>query len=201
MWQPGSRAAAISLIGSREAPEGGTNLMLSRPFRTQPDSSPPRWRRYLWPGAIAALIWLGLNGDDLGSWVIGAPVVVAAAALGGVLRADRRPRLRWRGLLPFAAFFVRESLRGGWDVAWRVLHPRLRVAPGFIRFATALPDGPVRYFFVNVVSLLPGTVASGFDRDEIIVHALDVNAGVETTLRDLERRVAKLFVAEQEAGA
>ena len=175
--------------------------MLSRPFRTQPDSWPPRWWRLLWPGAIAALVWLGLNRNDLGSWLIGAPAVVAAAALGGVLQADRRPRLRWRGLLPFAAFFLRESLRGGWDVAWRVFHPRLPVAPGFIRFATALPDGPVRYLFVNVVSLLPGTVASGFDGDEVIVHALDVNSGVETALRGVERRVAKLFVAEKESWA
>jgi multicomponent Na+:H+ antiporter subunit E len=175
--------------------------MLSRPFRTGPGTSLPRWRRLLWPGAIAALVWLGLNGDDLGSWLIGAPVVVAAAALGGVLRTDRRPRLRWRALLPFAAFFLRESLRGGWDVAWRVLHPRLPISPGFIRFGTALPEGPIRNLFVNVVSLLPGTVASGFDGDEVIVHALDVNPGVETALRGVERRVAKLFVAETEAGA
>jgi hypothetical protein len=44
-------------------------------------------------------------------------------------------------------------------------------------------------------------VASGFDGDEVIVHALDVNAGVEPALRGVERQVAKLFVAEKEAGA
>ena len=175
--------------------------MRSRPFQTRPDTSPAGWPRLLWPGAIAALLWLGLNGDDLESWLIGAPAVAAAAALGGVLRADRRLRVRWRGLLPFAAFFLRESLRGGWDVAWRVFHPRLPVAPGFVRFATELPEGPARYFFSNVVSLLPGTVASGFDDDHIIVHALDLNSGVETALRSVEQQVAKLLVAEKEAGA
>jgi multicomponent Na+:H+ antiporter subunit E len=151
-------------------------------------------------GALAAAVWLGLNGGDLESWLIGGPAVMAAAALGGVLGANRRPRLRWRGLLPFSAFFVRESVRGGCDVAWRVLHPRLPVDPGFIRFASALPDGPVRCLFANVVSLLPGTVASGFDDDQIIVHALDVNSGIEPALRALEQRVARLFVMEEEAG-
>lgn len=175
--------------------------MLSRPFQTRPNPSPARWRRFFWPGVIAALVWLGLNGDDLESWLIGAPAVMAAAALGGALRADRRPRLRWRGLLPFAAFFLRESVRGGWDVAWRVFRPNLPVAPGFIRFATELPEGPARYLFSNVVSLLPGTVTSGFDGDRIIVHALDVDSGVETALRTLEQRVAKLFVVGKEAGA
>jgi multicomponent Na+:H+ antiporter subunit E len=162
------------------------------------DTVLPHFGRFIRPGAIAALVWFGLNGDDLASWMIGAPVVVAAALLGGVLSTDRKPRLRWRGFLSFTAFFLRESIRGGWDVAWRVFHPRLPVVPGFIRFATALPEGPMRYLFINVVSLLPGTVASGFDGDRIIVHALDVDSDVEITLRTVEQRVAQLFVAEEE---
>jgi multicomponent Na+:H+ antiporter subunit E len=175
--------------------------MVSGPAQNRPEDWPARWERFLGPGAIAFAVWLGLNGGDLGSWLIGGPAVLAAALLGGALRSDPGPRLRWRGLLPFAVFFLRESLRGGWDVARRVLHPRLPVAPGFIHFATALPEGPVRYFFVNVVSLLPGTVSAGFEGDRIVIHALDVDSGIETALRSLERRVAKLFAMEGEAEA
>jgi multicomponent Na+:H+ antiporter subunit E len=138
-----------------------------------------------------------LNGNDLGSWLIGAPTVVAAAGLSALLRADPKPRLRWRGLLPFAGFLLRESIRGGWDVAWRVIHPRLPVAPGFIRFATVLPEGPARHLFANVVSLLPGTVAAGFEGDRVIVHAIDVNSGAEPALRAVERRVARLFLEHE----
>jgi multicomponent Na+:H+ antiporter subunit E len=173
--------------------------MSSRTIQTSANTSPAGWARFLRPGFLAATVWLGLNGGDLASWLIGGPAVMAAAVLGGALGAERRPRLRWRGLLPFAAFFVRQSVRGGWDVAWRVLHPQLPVEPGFIYFASALPEGPVRYFFANVVSLLPGTVASGFDGDQIIVHALDVNSGVEPALRALEQRVARLFEMKEEA--
>jgi hypothetical protein len=43
-------------------------------------------------------------------------------------------------------------------------------------------------------------VASGLDGDQIIVHALDVNSGVEPALRALEQRVARLFEMEEEAG-
>lgn len=174
----------------------------TRPERRKgPGEAPARWRRLLGPGAIASSVWLGLNGSDLGSWLIGGPVVLAAALLGGALRGGRGPRLRWLGLPPFLGFFLRESLRGGWDVAWRVLHPRLPVTPGFVHFTTTLPEGPVRYLFVNVVSLLPGTVSAGFDGDRIVVHALDVDSGVETALRSLERRVARLFSTEREAEA
>ena len=173
--------------------------MPSRPSLNGRDAPPVHRHRFLWPGALAAAVWFGLNGGDLGSWLIGGPAVVAAAALGGVLGVHRRLRLRWRGILPFAAFFLRESVRGGWDVAWRVLHPSLPVNPGFIRFTSALPEGPVRYLFANVVSLLPGTVASGFDGDQIIVHALDANSSVETALRTLEQRVGSLFAVDEEA--
>jgi multicomponent Na+:H+ antiporter subunit E len=174
--------------------------MFSRSIQARPDPSRVYWRRFLWPGALAAAVWLGLNGSDLESWLIGGPAVVAAAVLGGVLTKGRRVRLRWRGVLPFAAFFLLESVRGGWDVAWRVLHPRLPVEPGFIHFSSALPEGPVRYLFANAVSLLPGTVASGFDGDRIIVHALDLNSRVEPALRALEQRVAGLFATDSEPG-
>ena len=175
--------------------------MPDRASQTRRNAPASRWPRFLWAGAIAALVWLGLNGNDFGSWLIGAPTVVAAAGLGALLWADPGPRLRWRGLLPFAGFFLRESVRGGWDVAWRVFHPRLPVAPGFIRFDTALPEGPARLLFANVVSLLPGTVAAGFEGDRVIVHAIDVSSGVETSLRAVERRVASLFAEEKETGS
>ena len=85
-------------------------------------------------------------------------------------------------------------------MAWRVLHPRLPVNPGFIRFDSALPAGPVRCFYVNVVSLLPGTVACGFEGDQIVIHALDRSTGVEPALRTLEQRIAGLLVWEKEGG-
>jgi multisubunit Na+/H+ antiporter MnhE subunit len=51
-----------------------------------------------------------------------------------------------------------------------------------------------------VVSLLPGTVAVGFESDRVIVHAIDVNSGVETSLRVVEQRVARLFLEEDASG-
>jgi hypothetical protein len=54
---------------------------------------------------------------------------------------------------------------------------------------------------VDVVSLLPGTVAAGVDRDEIIVHTIDVNAPVEAGLRRLERQTMRLFTRPEEAAA
>ena len=80
------------------------------------------WARTIW----MALIWLGLNGLDVNSWVVGVPAVLAAAWISVRLLPAISWRWSLRGALVFAAYFIRESVRGGWDVARRVLSPALR---------------------------------------------------------------------------
>jgi multicomponent Na+:H+ antiporter subunit E len=157
------------------------------------ESSPAFWRRFARAALWLAVVWFGLNGADLRSWLIGLPAVVGAAVL--VARSPRgRPlNLRWAGLPPFGLFFVRKSVIGGWDVARRVLGFRLRIAPGTVFFETSLPPGPARVLFLNVISLLPGTLTAAVDGDAVTVHTLDVHADLEPELRELERRVAGLF--------
>jgi len=167
-------------------------------FRSDPASLAPRRARFWRPAVALALVWAGLNGTDLASWIVGVPVVAGAASLATAMPADRRQRFRGAGLPSFLAFFLLESLRGGLDVARRVFHPRLPVAPGFVTFETTLPDGSPRLLFANVVSLLPGTVSAGIEGNRIRVHALDARADVEDALRALETRVARLFAPEED---
>jgi multicomponent Na+:H+ antiporter subunit E len=162
-------------------------------LRPEPASLAPRRARF-WRAAVAlALVWAGLNGTDLASWIIGVPVVACAAFLATAMPAGRRWRLRGAGLPSFLAFFLLESLRGGFDVARRVFHPRLPVHPGFVTFETTLPEGSPRLLFANVVSLLPGTVSAGIEGNRIRVHALDASLDLNDALRALETRVARLF--------
>jgi multicomponent Na+:H+ antiporter subunit E len=100
---------------------------------------------------------------------------------------------RWAALPGFFLFFLRSSMAGGLDVARRVLDPRLPVSPGFVVYRTKLPHGPGRVLFVNVISLLPGTVSAGLEGERLTVHALDAESAVDTALRDLEERVGQLF--------
>ena len=144
---------------------------------------------------FAALWWL-LNGGDARSWVVGGPVVLAAAALSARLRPERSWHWRLAGVLPMAWFFLRESVRGGFDVARRALRPSLPLNPGTLQFHTRLPAGSPRLCFAGLVSLLPGTLVMGFEGNLLQVHALDCGPAAETELRALEHRVAALFVVE-----
>jgi len=40
----------------------------------------PRWRRYGLRLILMAILWVALNGADGKSWIVGAPIVVLAAA-------------------------------------------------------------------------------------------------------------------------
>jgi multicomponent Na+:H+ antiporter subunit E len=143
-----------------------------------------------------ALLWLALNGLDGSSWIVGGPVVLAAAWISVQLL----PAASWRwspaGALAFAVYFLRESLRGGWDVARRAIFPGLALAPAIVCHTFHLPTGAARLFFCNAISLLPGTAVVAIEENSAFVHVLDSSTAVTEELRELERRVGRLFGLE-----
>ena len=142
---------------------------------------------------VFACLWALITGVNPGSWIVGGPVVVAAAVT-AVLLASRHG-WRWSvvGFLRFAPHFVRCSFLGGLDVAWRSLHPRLPIDPQLIEYDLHLPGGAARIFFMNVVNLLPGTVSADVCGDVLMVHVLDGRQPVHRQLAKLERVVERLF--------
>lgn len=149
--------------------------------------------RFLARLALSALIWLGLNGEDWSSWIVGGPVVLAAAWISVKLL----PATTWRwsvsAALAFSGFFLRESIRGGWDVARRAISPGLSLSPAIVCHSFHLPPGPSRLFFCNAISLLPGTAVVAIADSNALVHVLDHSSSAEEELRELERRVGVLF--------
>lgn len=142
---------------------------------------------------MLALLWVGFNGMDGRSWLVGLPLVVLATWASFRLK----PLASWHwtvgGLLRFAWFFAVESIRGGFDVARRALTPELGIAPGMVAFEPRLPAGAARLFFCNCVSLLPGTCTVGMEPDKVHIHVLDATGDPRRELRRLEEQVAGLF--------
>lgn len=160
-----------------------------------------RFSHLLTRAAFFAALWWLLTGGDAPSWVVGGPVALAATAVSLRLRPEQSWRWRLAGLLPMGWFFLRESVRGGFDVALRALRPSLPLKPGVLRFNTRLPAGSARPFFAGLISLLPGTLVVGIEEAAFEIHALEAGPGVEVELRELEQRVAALFGLELRAGA
>ena len=167
--------------------------MTAIPQQAQPPLPSTLAGRFLARLALMALIWLGLNGADWSSWIVGGPVAFAAAWISVKLL----PAIPWHwsmwGVIAFAGFFLRESLRGGWDVARRALSPGLALSPAIVCHPLHLPAGPSRLFFCSAISLLPGTAVVSIAEGTICIHVLDGSPRVEEELRELERRVGSLF--------
>ncbi len=139
--------------------------------------------------------WLIIAGIDPASWLIGLPAVLAASLLNWHLKpaGARAPRLG--PALIFIPFFLGSSLKGGADVAWRVLRPRMRIAPGLHRYRLRLQEPSARVLLLNTLSLLPGTLSADLRDDTLTIHALDASdpSMLATEIARLERRIGGLF--------
>jgi multicomponent Na+:H+ antiporter subunit E len=97
------------------------------------------------------------------------------------------------GILQLLPVFFWESFRGGFDVARQVLRRRPKINPGLFDYRLNLSSASARVFFVDLVSLLPGTLSADIRGDRMRIHALDLKQDSVTELGRLERRVAAVF--------
>ncbi len=82
----------------------------------------------------------------------------------------------------------------GTDVAWRALNPNLKLKPGFVACPLRLPEGGARSAFCALSSLMPGTLPTGAnERDELLVHCLDVGQPVAANLEAEEGLFIRAF--------
>jgi multicomponent Na+:H+ antiporter subunit E len=143
--------------------------------------------------AVLAGLWLVLAEGRPGALVPGA-VAVSLALLGRRVLGARRPfRIRPVQAIQFLPYFLWQSVRGGTDVALRAVKPALPIDPQLHEYPLRLADGPARLFFVNAVSLLPGTFSACLEGDDIAIHSLDSDPTLIARVRTLEKRVAELF--------
>lgn len=156
--------------------------------------APLSWRQLSLRVAVLALLWWFLAGADPASWALGLPAVAAAVWLSRELSPPTGLRpLALAALLPRFALL---SLVAAIDVAFRAMHPALPLAPSLERYSLRLPPGAARVSFMNLVSLMPGTLSVDLEGDLLRVHVLDRSSDWLPALRRLEDRVARVFGCE-----
>ena len=143
---------------------------------------------------LFALLWWVLTGGNAGSWLIGAPAVLAGVWLSRSTWTRQPPS--FLRLAQFAPWFAFQSVAGAIDVAMRALQPALPLHPGLVRHRLRLPEGPSRVVLANVVSMLPGTLSADLDGDQLVIHALDRHQDPGAMVEDLEARIAAVFAVD-----
>lgn len=141
-------------------------------------------------GVVFGAIWAVLTNGDPSSWMFGIPFVTLAALVASAMSPIRRLSIRPIGLARFAGYFLRNSVVGGVDVAFRALHPRMPLRPGIIVCNLRLPTPTTRAVLANTVSLLPGTLSAGLVDEVVALHVLDTEQPVLAEIRRIEDLIA-----------
>jgi multicomponent Na+:H+ antiporter subunit E len=157
-----------------------------------------------WPGALRrgllfAVGWWALNEGQRPGIGFGAVVVILAVAASMVVGPPRHATWRPLGLLGFVGFFLVRSLAGGLDVARRAVSPRMRIAPGLVRYRVRLPPGTARELFTGALSMMPGTLSVKSEGVHLDIHFLVGSADVSLyPIERLELWVARALGQELE---
>ena len=140
--------------------------------------------------------WLLLSGHyDL--WFIGLGFISSASAVFlarrmGIVDAEGLPLDLVPGLLRYAPWLFGTVIQANFDVARRILHPRLPITPTVIRVPAEQRTAPGRVSYANSITLTPGTISLEVSDDEIEVHALSVDAAEDLQSGEMGRRVVAL---------
>jgi multicomponent Na+:H+ antiporter subunit E len=148
--------------------------------------------------------WLLLSGhyDPLfvGMGVVSAAVVTAvthpllAPALGRPLGGLRvLPRRTWRYVV-YIGWLVSRIPPAGLQIAYHVLHPRVPIDPGVLRFRTGLQSPTARTILANSITLVPGTMTLEVDEDEFVVHAFIPSAVDDLASATMQNKIADIFL-------
>jgi multicomponent Na+:H+ antiporter subunit E len=143
--------------------------------------------------AVLILLWQILAQNA--GWTFGVEAVFAVILTSMFFGMLLPAHYNFSGLILFACYFLVEALRGGVDVAWRTLSPKLPIAPVWLNYSLTLPEGSPRVLFLNCVSLLPGTLSVALKDNVALVHSLNASASAETELARLEYWVMRVFAA------
>jgi multicomponent Na+:H+ antiporter subunit E len=142
---------------------------------------------------VLVILWGVFTHLNVDSLLIAIPFVLLAGFLFHHLKPNQKDTIHIRTLPKFIFWFIAHSLYGGIDVSRRVLSPSLPLRLGFVEYSMHLQPGTARTFFINCISLLPGTLSVSVKGSVLLLHALDTRESVTEQTFETEVQIARLF--------
>lgn len=140
---------------------------------------------------IFSIIWWGLSAGVMDQIILMLFLILASALISILLIPPQKVNIT--GMILFIPFFIRLSVMGGIDVAFRAFRPSMPLKTGFVKYPLSLSHQTARVLFVWVVSLLPGTASVCLKDNVMNIHVLDRNISHTSNLEKLEHKIALIF--------
>lgn len=110
----------------------------------------------------------------------GAVLSILLAALLGRQYSDLGlpPPTPARAFFAVVYFFVLfwEIIKANFDVAYRVVHPKMPIKPGIVVIKTGLKTDIAKTVLANSITLTPGTFTLDISGDKLLIHWINVRA-------------------------
>ena len=151
------------------------------------------WLLLVWPVSPldGSLRW----GDILAGVVVSAFVALVMREMIRVNFVRLIKPSCWFWLFVYAFVFTYYVLKGGLDVVYRVLHPKMPIVPGIVKVQSELETETGRTMLANSITLTPGTLTIEVTDDGVFyVHWLNVQTTDEEEAARLILRRFEWFI-------
>ncbi len=89
--------------------------------------------------------------------------------------------------------FIWEMLKANFDVASRVVEPKVNVKPGFVKVKTSLKGDVAKLTLANSITLTPGTITVDMKDDELHIHWIEVIGTDEESKKSFYGRFERIL--------
>jgi multicomponent Na+:H+ antiporter subunit E len=143
-------------------------------------SKPSKLSQWVYTFGMYLLIWYGFT-TSLDVYELATGVLVAVILAFFTLSITKSGMsifspVRVMYMLQFIGVFFVALLKANWDVAKRVINPKLPINPGIVKFQTQLRSEFAQMVLANAITLTPGTVTIDIIDNWYYIHWIDVES-------------------------
>lgn len=117
----------------------------------------------------------------------------------------REERASWRFLLIsgwrflcYIFWLLFSIIKANLQVAYLVLHPKMPIQPGLLRFKTRLKSDLGHIVLANSITLTPGTITVDLKEGAYLVHALVPQAAQSLLAAKMQNKIEAIFGEKEE---
>ena len=138
-----------------------------------------RLKGFLYLLVLSMLVWLALTCSlDLQDVLAGAAIcVLLSLLLNSYYLRLGLPVMSAKRIAFFAVYLVVlfwQIIKANFDVAYRVIHPRMPIRPGIVVIKTRLKSDIAKMVLANSITLTPGTFTLDIIGENLLIHWINV---------------------------
>ena len=134
---------------------------------------------FVWLLVVTFVLWLALSSKlDWPELISGGVVCLIVSFFAAHIYSKLGlPPLSIKRILFFLMYIIVlfwEIVKANFDVAYRVIHPKMPIKPGIVVIKTCLKSDIAKLILANSITLTPGTFTLDVIGDELLIHWINV---------------------------